>query len=318
MNSADRESFLNDLRAALLAGVPIDAGTDSVGSTENLLTLSQLDQIEQQLVQSAPVDSQSSLAGSSESAQVGSKSGLPKRLAVAADVFEATRDMPLVLRGLSVGIESTRKAVRSLQWTISYLVIVLLVAWLGMIFFAFHVVPTIQSMRADMVLSSHPELAEATGSLQWINYLALGFGILLFVTLVAFCLGGVRWFVMLIGGKAFVRARVEAMSNEISGRLLQSNIESDRSDKLGRELTGAKSKPSAEAESHDRTSSESADTQFFPSLNLLNGDHRLEQIRVSLPFVLIFFVGGCIALVYGAAVFAPIIQLLRDLAISGV
>lgn len=317
MNSADRESFLNDVRAGLIAGVPIDLGCNSVGATENLLTLPQLDQIQQQLIQSEPVDSLNASAGAAHNG-FDSGSVLPRRLAVAAKVFQATRDMPLVLRGLSVGTHSARKAVRSLRWTISYLVIVLFVAWLGMIFFAIHIVPLIQSMRADMLLSSHPELAESTGSLQWINYLAYGFGILLFVTLIAFCLGGVRWFVMLIGGRTFVRTRVDAMANEISACLVESNFDPGQSAKLGRELAGANPKPSEEVESSGRTSPGSAIYRFVPPLNLLSGEHRLDQIKASIPFVLIFFVGGCIALVYGAAVFAPIIELLRDLAISGV
>ena len=53
---------------------------------------------------------------------------LPERLAVAAQVFAATNDMPLVLRGLSAGNLAARKAVRSLRWTVAYLIIVLLVA----------------------------------------------------------------------------------------------------------------------------------------------------------------------------------------------
>lgn len=301
MSSADRQDFLNDLRAAVIAGVPIDVGvTGSLGSSENLLTIKSLDEIDEQ-------------GGVPERNRV-----LPARLAAALDVFLATDDMPLVLRSLSAANQASRKAIVCLRWTIAYLAIVLLVAWLGMIFFTIVLVPEIQSMRADMLFSRRPEVADSHTFLPWIGYLTWIFGALLFLALIAFCVGGIRRFVMLAGGRYFVQSRVEAMAIEVSSRLVGSGFEPDRAVALASQVVGRETKtvgatPTVSSSRFDSTGGPKA-----TSFHLRKGDRHLDRIKATIPTLLVFAVGGCIALIYCAAVFAPVLDLLRDLMISGV
>lgn len=312
MNSADRECFFNDLRAALMAGVPIDVGLKSGGTTDKLLTLGQLEKIKLESSAGTPIDSPRSAF------EFQDRSFFPTRLAVAAQVFDATHDMPLVLRGLSVGIEAARTAVRSLRWTIAYLVIVLFVAWLGTIFFAVYLVPEMESMRADLLFSKRPELAESNEYLPWIGQLVLVLGVILAAFMIALWIGGVRRFVMLIGGRYFVRSRVDTLANEVFSRLVEAGVDVSRSKELCLQLTGAESETLNEADLSPEWQDVSTSIRRTSSFRLLSGERKLAQIKATIPSLLVFLIGGCIALVYGAAVFAPIIQLLHDLAISGV
>ena len=297
MNSAGRQHFLNDLRAAVMAGVPIDDGPTFVPATENLLTVSALDDIE---------------------ARIPAGTELPDRLGVAEEVFVATNDMPLVLRGLSAANVASRKAIRSLRWTIAYLMIVLVVAWLGMMFFAIVVMPELQAMRTDMQFSRHPELATSPSYVPWMGYLAYILGILALIALIALCAGGIRKIVMLVGGRYFVRSRIEAIASEVSARLVGSGVDSDRANELAYRLAGRELRLSERSGADFKSHSKAIGSQRANLFHLRDGDRHLERIRASIPTLLIFLIGGGIALVYGTAVFAPIFELIRDLATSGV
>jgi type II secretory pathway component PulF len=300
MTSADQEHFLNDLRAAVIAGVPIDVGTDSFYWSEKLLTLRQL---EKQFP-------------SASSDRTLNDSTLPDRLKTAVRVFEVTRDMPLVLQGLSEAPLAARKAVHLLRWTIVYLVIVLLVAWLGMIFFSVYLVPEIETMRADILLSRRPDLSEPGQYLPWIGKLIYVFGAVLTLALISMAIGGVRRFVMLVGGRHYVRCRVESLADVVTARLLNEGLDADESQQLAIKLTGAARK---RPEQNTVVSSEAFAGRFALPLGVIqSGERRLEQIRATVPNILLVIIGGFIALAYGAAVFTPIIELLRDLAMSGV
>ncbi|MDA8563940.1 hypothetical protein N9L06_05755 [Mariniblastus sp.] len=310
MSSADRHYFLDDLRAAVIAGVPIDVGSSVDGSTfssENLLTIKALDEIEDTV----------SAAGSN-SGHRRYEGALPDRLDIAQQVFSTTNDMPLVLRGLSTANLASRKAIRFLRWTITYLMIVLLVAWLGMMFFAIVLVPEIQAMRADLLFSRRPEVASSNGLLVWIGYLAWIFGALLIAALIALSVGGIRKFVMLVGGRYFVGSRVQAIAMEAATRLVESGIDPTRANELACRLVGCDAKAAGAAQVVSLPRQNSNNVRQATSLHLRNGDRYLERIRATVPTFLVFLVGGCIGLVYCAAVFAPILALLRDLMISGV
>lgn len=308
MNSADREHFLQDLRAAVMAGVPIDIGLDSGAATDDLLTLESLKVIGEK--------AQSVNVGDSRNSETDRM--FPPRLAVAAEVFQATGDMPLVLSGLSASTQAARLAVRSLRWTIAYLVIVLLVAWLGMLFFAIVLVPEMESMRADFLFSRRPEVASSNTSLPWIGYLAYLFGAILFCILVVLCTVGMRKFVMLVGGRYFVRSRVDAVASKISSQLVHAGIDSNRANGLAYRLAGSESMPSDNVTVDSANSNQPDGAWRTTSFYLRDGDRYLNRMRASVPSILVFLVGGCIALIYGTAVFAPIVELIRDLMISGV
>lgn len=300
MSSGDWQHFLNDLRAAVIAGVPIGVGQSmngSMGSVENLLTTKSLDAIEE------------------HGTFAGGNLKLPERLTAAHQVFSATNDMPLVLRALSAANHASRRAIRYLRWTIAYLVIVLLVAWLGMIFFAIVLVPEIESMRADFLFSRRPDVATSHTFLPWIGYLTWIFGALSLIALIALCVGGTRKFVMLAGGRYFVRSRVEASAAEVCSRLIESGIDPSQADELAFQLVGYEAKSIGSTPTAFRSP---FDSSSAASVHLRSGDRHLERIRATVPTVLVFLVGGCISLIYGVAVFAPILDLLRDLMISGV
>ena len=308
MNLTGRQNFLDDLQAAVIAGVPIDVGPRFNPLSEKLLTLESLGQMQEREKVIAPASSD----------QAEADPVLPERLAVAAQVFAATNDMPLVLRGLSAGNLAARKAVRSLRWTIAYLIIVLLVAWACMMFFAFYVVPEIQSMRADMLLSRRPDVATVKTSLPWIGYLTYLFGALMLLALVMLCVGGIRRFVMLVGGRYFVRSRIEAIATEIAGRLVGAGVDSHQASELAFRVAGGESKRLESSGVNSESSFQLDHTPETRSFHLRNGDRHLEQVRVSVPVALLFLVGGCITLVYCGAVFAPVVELLSDLVTTGV
>ena len=308
MNLTGRQNFLNDLQAAVIAGVPIDVGPLFSPSSEKLLTLQSLGQMQEREKVVAPASSVHP-----EADQV-----LPERLAVAAQVFAATNDMPLVLRGLSAGNLAARKAVRSLRWTIAYLFIVLLVAWAGMMFFAICVVPEIEAMRADMLFSRRPDMATVKTSLPWIGYLTYIFGALILLALVVLCIGGIRKFVMLVGGRYFVRSRIEAIATEITARLIGAGVDSNQASELAFRVAGGETKRPESFGVNSELSFQLDHTRKTKAFHLRNGDRHLEQIRASVPVALLFLVGGCITLVYCGAVFAPVVELLSDLVTTGV
>ena len=308
MNSTGGQHFLDDLRAAVIAGVPIDGGLGFDASSENLLTLDSLNEIEEQ----------TNANEWAESSREGANPALPDRLAVAWKVFATTSDMPLVLRGLSAANLASRKAIRSLRWTITYLMIVLLVAWLGMMFFAIVLVPELESMRADMQFSRRPDVAQSHTFLPWIGYLAYIFGALSLIALIALGTGGIRRFVMLAGGRHFVRSRIEGVASEVSARLVGAGVEPDRATELAYRLAGGETNRPETLGSISEPRSQFTFSKNANLFHLRNGDRHFEWIKASVPNALVFLLGGCIALVYGAAVFAPILELLRNLMISGV
>ncbi len=303
MSSANWHHFLNDLRAAVIAGVPIgvgQSGNGSFGSTEDLLTTKSLNAIEERV------------------AVAENDRTLPERLLAAHQVFSVTNDMPLVLRALSAANQASRKAIRYLRWTIAYLIIVLLVAWLGMIFFTIVLVPEIESMRADLLFSRRPDVATSHTFLPWIGYLTWVFGALSLIALIAICVGGTRRIVMLAGGRYFVRSRAEASAAEVCSRLIESGIEPMQANQMAFQLVGYEAKSIGATPTVSRSRFDSIDSSSAASFYLRSGDRHLERIKATVPTLLVFLVGGSIALIYGAAVFAPILDLLRDLMIAGV
>lgn len=314
MQTATFEHFCDDLRAAKLAGVPLEVGTHASATAAVPVSEKRLAAAFKTL---QPY--WTSLHAHGEHPQPSESSAelksVPIRLRAAAEVFAATDSMVPVLRGLSTRVVASRAVVRSLHWPVVYLIVLLAVALLGVIFFMTQLAPEINSVRADLELSEPLSPIELRDRLSWINAMPIVFGTGLALALTAILLGGVSRFAMILGGREVVRSRIMAAALQIYRDLRVSGFDPQDAIRISCELTAANAKTVQELSSFTDANSRLTEIDLASEQLIVAGDRRLARIKSTIPACMVLVVGGGAALLYGVSVFAPIVQLLQDLAL---
>ena len=144
MQPSPLDQFSNDIRAALIANIPLTCGDG------RRLTERELDRLvglqAQQEHGKSSVDTPTTETRQNE---------LPDWFRAGLSVFHKTGTMVPVLEGLSIRARATHQAIRAVRWTILYLLVVTGFALAGVLFFSNFVRCFSESKSTAQPLSFH-------------------------------------------------------------------------------------------------------------------------------------------------------------------
>ena len=309
MNPTAFQRFQNDLRAAVTAGVPIEIGSkDSVAGNDRL-TIAKLDAWELAV---GP-----RIANGSLSEAMGSVAELPIRYRAALRVFDETDSMLAVLDGLTVRRCAREQVKRALRLTFIYLLLLLLVAFAGLLLFTTSVAPMVDAMRADMLLPAAINAPDRFDPMPWIPWLVKILGGSLVVALILMLAGGGTKLAMWLGGNHYVRCRVSAMTLRVVQMLVSEGVAIEDAVSVGHDLNGADASVRHEIQAVLKNPNAAQDLNTIANFWTMAGNDRLAYLKLTTPVAMVSTIGGGIALLYCVAVFWPIVSVLKDLATAG-
>jgi len=310
MNSTSFQRFNNDLKAALIAGVPLEIGSSDSATGTQCLTTAKLNQFENELL----------LAVSDENAlehALQSNSEVPSRYLAALQVFERTDCMPIVLDGLTVRLGAQSQVNQALRWTFIYLFFLLAVACAGMWLFISRVLPEIELMRDDLLLPAAVNAPPSFDLTPWFPLILGVFGGGCLILLVLMLTGGVSKIAMWLGGKRFVECRLTMMALRLTKILMDEGMSSGKAITTACDLNGAGDRVRSEIQKTIEATRDGTDLDSLADYLTLAGNDRLAQLKTGTPIAVVSIVGGGIALVYCVAVFWPILSILKDMTTLG-
>ena len=197
MNEADSTRFHEDLRAAVVAGVPLEIGDRET----KLLTLAKIEQLENQIRPKLSTDAVTDERTRQQFFD--SLNEVPLRYRAALQVFDRLGSMPPVLDGLTTQILAERRVAGTLRWSFSYLLLLLLLASLGLSLFLVRIVPAFESMRADLFLPAAINAPPRLDLIQWLPGVIVVFSVCFGLLLIWLVTGGVTKVAMWFRGTAF-------------------------------------------------------------------------------------------------------------------
>lgn len=309
--TADLGRFCEDLRAAVIAGVPLWLGKSSAALPGGKADLHKLTLLED-AVRGWTKQGQSLREVVSRSPE------LPSQFAAALRVYAETGTMHQALDGLMARGLVRRQLSALIHRTLVYLFLVMGFASLLLLFFSVAIVPSILEVRQDMQLmpTVANQRADGTGGL---SGLIITLGVAAVIGLGALLLGRAPELAWLFGGRSVERHWLSANAVQTVRSLTANGMAVDEATALACQLVDGAGKIKHQIELAVRTRAASAEPRKH--LEALASEYRsiaavrLSTLRVVLPIALLCFVGGTVAMIYGVAVFLPIILLLKDLAI---
>lgn len=304
MDRADFVQFHHDLKAALLADIPL------VGGKGHRLTVSELDNLQQQL-DALNLDSHR-LAHESNQAMWQVET-LPIWYRAALTVFAKTGSMLPVLEGMSVRPLAMRDVARALRWTIIYLFIVATTALVGLCLFDLLVLPAIEYFREDFFLPAATEVSQRLDVLPWLPVMIVLLAIGLVLCLLGMLFGGIANAAPWTGGRRYVSNVVSMTVLRISQSLVEAEVPVDEAVSIGCQLTRAGSNVQREVQSVVQGCEEADAIGQMADCLRLTANNRLARLRIVTPVFLTAILGGVLVLVFCVIVFWPIVSLLKDL-----
>lgn len=303
MTKPDFRRFHDELQAAWTMRVPLEIGTVKSVQSKKLLTQDHLTRLEK-------LTATDNLAGNPILSNKVHE--FPPRLRAAAQVFEDTQSMPAVLDGLTVRRDANETIVRAARRTIFYLGLLFLVGILGVYLLRNTLIPSLQIFRADLKLSYNNAPLHAD-AIQWLvpltNVLFVAFT-LFFLVLVT---GGGQKIAMLLGGRRYVHSRVSNTILNLVQLLSESGVPVSKSFETCCDLTGAnqvvRSKLAWVQESDGRGHHLTAQAEYYE----FAGSAQLNNLKLSLPSLLVTTIGGLSALLFCLVVFWPVISMFQDM-----
>ncbi len=309
MHQINIEQFHNDLKAALLADVPL------VGGKGRRLMATQLENLQQQL-ETAVHDSQRSIGETN--LLVWQNDALPKWYRAALKVFIRTGSMLPVLEGLSVRPLAARDVHRALRWTIVYLLIVASTALLGLLLFELLVVPEIEYFREDLLLPAAIEVTPRFDVLPWLPGIIAVLAMGLVIGLFGIFVGGIANMTSWLGCRRYVCSSISMTVLRVAQSLVRADVAVDDAVSIGYALTGAESNVQRQVESVIAESDDANAIGRMADYMRLIATRRLAHLQIVTPVLLTVALGGGLVLIYCLIVFWPILSLLKDLPIAGV
>lgn len=309
MGQIDLEQFHDDLKAAVIADVPL------VGGKDHRLTVTELENLQQKL-NAVNNDPQRLI----DEANKGTwhDDTLPKWYQAALTVFARTGSMLPVLEGLSVRPLAIRDITRALRWTFIYLSIVATAALLGLCMFQVLVVPAIKYFREDLFLPAAIEAMPRFDVLPWIPWIIAALAIGLVLGLLGMLVGGVANITAWLGGRRYECCAVSMSVLRISQSLVEAEVAVNEAVSISYELTGADSNVRREVQSMIQGCDQAHAIGQMADCLRLTANNRLARLRIVTPVLVTAMFGGGLALIYCVIVFWPILSLLKDLPTAGV
>lgn len=310
MNPTSFQRFQNDLKATLLAGVPVEIGSKDSVSSNNRLTIAELSHLESLILPG--ITSNESLTETLDS-----QPEIPARYRAALIVFDRTASMLAVLDGLTIRRFAQGQAKRVLRWTLIYLLILLAVAFVGMRLYTTQVLPALALMRADMLLPAAINAPDRFDLMPWLPIIVQVLGWSLLVMLVLMLAGGASKIAMWLGGNHFVRCRLSTMALRVTQMLVEAGTPIDEAVTLSCDLTGADARVRRNIRTAVEASHRAQNLDALADYLTIVGNDRLAHMKMTTPIALVSVIGGGIALLYCVTIFWPIISMLKDLSTAG-
>ena len=309
MDQIDLEQFHDDLKAAVIADIPLVVGQD------HRLSVTELEKLQRQL-EAVIQDPQRSVDKANR--EWWHVETLPAWYQAALSVFARTGSMLPVLEGLSVRPLAIRDIIRALRWTFIYLLIVATTALLGMCMFEVWVVPAIEYFREDLFLPAAIEAMPRFDVLPWLPWIigVLALGVVSGV--LAMLVGSIANLTTWLGGRRYVCCAISMTVLRISQSLVEADVAVDDAVSIGCELTGADSTVRREVQSMIQGCDQPYAIGQMADCLRLTANSRLARMKIVTPVLLTAILGGGLAVIYCLIVFWPIVSLLKDLPRAGV
>ena len=311
MNQMESTRFHDDLRAAVVAGVPL-----KIGERESkLLTLAKIDQLENQI--SPKLSTGNAIDERTRQQFFDSLTEFPLRYRAAIQVFDRLGSMTPVLDGLTAQILAERRVAGTLRWSFSYLLLLLLLAASGLSLFLVWVVPAIESMRADLLLPAAIDAPPRLDLIQWLPGVIVAFSFCFGLLVVWLLTGGVAKVAMWLGGRHFVRCQTSKTTLRTLNALVDSGMPIDLAVSTGCDLTGADAIIRRDIQSSAPAAISPAQLQTLTNYLTISANQRLTSMSAAAPIALVATVGGVIGLIYCVSIFWPMIAMIKDMATVG-
>ncbi len=223
-----------------------------------------------------------------------------------------------VLEGLSTRLRSRERIGHMLRWTCTYLTIVTAIGCLGLAWFSYSVVPSVEKLRAQPSINTVKDLEESGWATSRMPIMASIVFAGMLVVLIGFQRGGGQAIAMWAGGNQYVRSRVSANAMSTAMTLFTAGMSTDQAIATSCDLTAADSELREEL---IRLAWDAPHSQRLMDNRVIVGmqaaNQRLAWMTVFVPISLVAFLGGALALLYGVTIFGTVIGMLRDLAATG-
>lgn len=286
------QSFYADIRAALMARIPVELTTRS-------------------LLQSVATPTKSQLDSLAVAENLGSASFDP-RLQAAIDIHAQLGTMIPVLDGLSARAIASRNFSLMFRRVLWYLALVLLVALLGLLFFKTYIAPEYELVREDMRL--HYEMTDFNGdTFPYIIPAIVVVAVLLFLNLIFLVTNKTGFLLNFFGGRKYVRLKVSSAAANTLALLASQDTSLPAATQTTATLYAL------DAAGRRQLCSSIGDSPSVDTLQNLNqfwsirAGKTLERARTLAPVVLFTIIGGGVAAAYAIIVYGPLVGLIRDL-----
>lgn len=308
MDQVEIAQFHDELKAALIAGVPL------VDGNRHRLTVAEIDNLQEQLKAFDP-EFQRTIGEPNLTNWKGDR--LPHWYRACLTVFNRTGSMLPVLEGLSVRPMASRDVRRALQWTFIYLFIVALTTLLGLLMFDVLVVPSIEFFREDLMFPAGIGVTSNFDVLPWLPGMIAVLASGLILGLIVLFVGGVAKVASWFGGGRYVNGAVSMVVLRISQSLVQAGVTVEEAVLISCELTGATSNIKGQVQTLVQGTDEPNTIGKVADCLKATANSQLARLRFVTPVVLTALLGGGLVLIYCVIVFWPIVSLLKVLPTVG-
>lgn len=302
-----------DLRAALLAGVPLAfAAPLPLGLSPQRVTAGELDRLEARLSERLSVEPTLAKV-------LGETSEFPPGYRAAILINAFTADMPLILEGLATRRLARQRLAKMIRPTLMYLTVVLWVAAICLTFFSDYIFPIVQSLRDDMHLPPTIHAPARYDATALRMSFAAGVSLLAFVLLLAWFNGGASRIASWLGGRRYRTLRAAATAVRATGLLVNHGVPLATAVTWACGLVGNERAVRTVVDTAVENGPEgaaSADYLHAQATHLHNrSSQRLLTLSLILPTLLICGLGGLVVFTYSLMVLWPVFSLYRDLAL---
>ena len=306
MDRREFEALQCDLRAAIGARVPLEL-TDARGYRGGSLSVTR---------QLEAVNSMSPSGDSDHSGTAGA------RVRATLRVYAATKSSMIILDALSGRLVAQREITRLVVASMTYLTLVCMLAVATMTWLDINVIPVFAASLADTGYSAQSQPDVPVGGPFWLSNIRLLFAALSVLGVIVLLLGGHRIVGALLGGHRYVQMRTRSLAAAVARRLIVARVAQSEAIETGCRLAATDSQSSrwlADSASGMSVVEVESFLSSTESFYRRMADQRISRLRWVIPMLLVSLVGGPLLVIYGAAIFEPIIRLLLELSVpSGI
>lgn len=292
MNNADLQTFHNDLRAAVRAGVKMEIGES--GSLQKSLSVAAIDQLEKDATSGA---------------------ALPERYQAAIDTWSKTSSMIPVLEGLSTRISSWHRIRRLFRKSLTYVFALAFISIAALIWFQLKILPEINAIRHDLKTIARPieEIGRSNIGI-WANVILVLFVLMLLAMIWWLIRGGVSRAGWWTGSGNWIHYSTLATASRTLQTLVAEGVEPEQAAQLSGTLAGLGAAGQGELLGSIRGVNRKSilSSEWSDYLRMM-AQQQYVTARTWGPGTLIVVIGGLFTLLYVILAYWPITSLLMEL-----